>query len=114
MILETTTQTIAPDITVVALKGRLTLGNTLSQTEESVKKLINGGCRKLAIDLAELSFTDSAGLGVLISWHGTMAKAGGKLHIAAVPARIMDLLVMTQVNRVLSLYPDVAAATAAF
>ena len=74
---ETKTQQIG-DVTVVEMAGRLNLGNSLSYAENAVIRLIDGGTRKLVIDLARLDHIDSSGLGMLILCGGRMEQSGGR------------------------------------
>jgi hypothetical protein len=60
------------DITVVELIGRLHLGNSLGFAENALNRLIDGGLRKLVLDLAGLDYIDSAGLGMVIFCSGRM------------------------------------------
>jgi anti-sigma B factor antagonist len=109
MILESNTSTVAGDITVVALKGRLTLGNTLRTLEDQVAK-IAGQTPKLILDLGEIDFVDSAGLGMLVTSAGAARTAGHELVIAAANERVRNILKMTGVDRVLNLAPTREAA----
>jgi anti-sigma B factor antagonist len=74
------TRAVDPDITVVELSGRLNLGNTLQSIESALHKLIADGARKLVIDLAQLTYIDSAGMGMLIGCNGRIEQAGGSLR----------------------------------
>jgi len=60
------------DVTVVEMSGRLRLGNSRMYAENSIHRLIDGGTRKLVIDLARLDYLDSSGLGMLIGCGGRM------------------------------------------
>ena len=72
------TQTkIEPDIVVLALAGRLTLGKEGQAFEAAMEDLIGQGNRKFILNLKELDYLDSAGLGVIIGSVGKVAKVGG-------------------------------------
>ena len=114
MITETHRYTIEPDITVVQIKGRLHLGNLLQAVEDSLKKLIRDGGRKLVIDLEGLEYIDSAGIGMLISCYGDMSAAGGEYRVAGAQGRVAKTFGLAKVERLLSFDADVAAACGAF
>lgn len=97
------TRLIDPDTTVVEIAGRLHLGNSLSYTETSVKKLIGDGSRKMVIDLTELSFIDSAGVGMLISCSGDMEQAGGRLRIAGAHGPVAKTFEVVHLSRIVAL-----------
>jgi anti-sigma B factor antagonist len=110
MILDVTTRTVEPDITVFELAGRLTLGNLLSQAEHALRASIDGGCRKLVIDLARLDFMDSAGIGMLAMCAGLIGKAGGEFRVAGANGRVQELLEIVRLGQVVTLAPDVEQA----
>src|ERR1700678_4304934 len=82
MILDLSKRHIEPDITVFELRGRLALGNRLSEAEHSIRTELQSGCRKLLLDLGGLEFIDSAGLGLLVMCAGQMEQTGGRMCVA--------------------------------
>lgn len=106
------THVVEPDITVVELVGRLHLGNTLTYMETSIKRLITEGCRKMVLDLTQLGFIDSAGVGMLISCNGEMDSAGGALRIAGAHGPIAKTFEVVHMSRIVGLDTDVASACA--
>ncbi len=110
MILEVTTRSVAPDITVFELKGRLALGNLLTQTEHSVRSAIDGGCRKLVVDLSRLDSVDSAGLGLLVMCAGAMEQSGGRMCVVSGSPRVAQVLAITHLERVVAVHPDAESA----
>jgi anti-sigma B factor antagonist len=97
-------------VTVIAFSGRLQLGNQLMDTESRIKRLIEGGCRKLVFDMSNLEAIDSAGLGMLLMCSAAARNAGGAFCLAAPGARVGQVLDMTRVRPVLSVQPDVETA----
>ena len=63
-------------VTVVALDGRIVLGEEGNALREKVKKLLAEGKKKVVLDVSKITFVDSAGLGVLVSSHHTANKDG--------------------------------------
>ena len=107
---ETRTHTIAPDITVYEISGRLSLSNTLISVENAIRGLIEGGARKMVIDLAKLNSIDSAGIGTLVSCSGHMEHAGGKFRVAGAHGTVAKVFAMVHMERILPLDADLQSA----
>src|SRR6202035_4740053 len=99
---ETKTQQIG-DVTVVEMSGRLHLGNSLSYAENAIIRLIDGGTRKLVIDLAQLDHIDSSGLGMLIF-------CGGHMRVSGAGATVARVFEIAHADRVLQFDADLALA----
>jgi anti-sigma B factor antagonist len=80
------------DLTVVVLSGRLTVGEAANSAHEYIEQLVAEGARNVVIDLRNLAYIDSAGLGALVSSLTSIRHHGGNLSLANVPKRIQDLL----------------------
>lgn len=98
------------DVTVVALTGRLLLGNALGYAENAINRLIDGGTRKLVLDLAGLEYIDSSGLGMLIFLSGRMEQAGGRMRVAGAATTVAKVFQIAHADRVLQLDADLEAA----
>jgi anti-sigma B factor antagonist len=98
------------DVTVVEISGRLLLGNSLSYAENSVNRLIDGGTRKLVIDLAGLDHIDSSGLGMLIFCGGRMEQSGGRMRIAGASASVARVFEISHANRILQFDADLESS----
>ncbi len=110
MILELAERHVEPDLTVFELRGRLALGNRLSEVEHSIRSKLQSGCRKLVLDLSGLEFIDSAGLGLLVMCAGQMEQTGGRMCVATGNPRIIELFEITHLERVVALYADAESA----
>ncbi|HYW48327.1 MAG TPA: STAS domain-containing protein [Bryobacteraceae bacterium] len=110
MITETNTRRVEPDITVLTITGRLSLGNILMGVENAIKRLIEGGVRKLILDVAGLDFIDSAGIGMLVSCAGQMEHEGGKVRIAGARGRVKQSFDTVHIHRITPIDPDVETA----
>jgi len=99
-------------ITVVALSGQLNLGSRLTDLERNIKLRIESGARKMVLDLGGLTYIDSAGIGMVASCAKAMAKAGGRLTVAAV-GKIHHMFEVTRLNRVIGVFPDLPSASSA-
>lgn len=111
MITESKTRRIEPDITVVEISGRLTLGNALASLEQSLKRQIEEGARKLIVDLAGLNHVDSAGIGMLVACGGLMEQKGGRLRVAGARGVVAKAFEVVHLDRFVVLDPDVETAT---
>jgi anti-sigma B factor antagonist len=98
------------DVTVVELSGRLHLGNSLSYAENAINRMIDGGTRKMVIDLTALEYMDSSGLGMLIFCGGHMEQSGGQLRIAGASGAVSRIFGTANANRVLKFDADLASA----
>jgi anti-anti-sigma factor len=110
MIIGTKTRRVEPDITVVEISGHLNHGNNLIEIERLMRKLVDDGVRKLAIDLANLNFIDSAGIGMLVGTNGHMDTAGGKVRVAGAKGPVAKVFEVVHMQKIVPLDPDVAAS----
>jgi anti-sigma B factor antagonist len=101
MLLQIETKKVDPDITVLELKGRVTLGRETSSLETLVKELREADVRKLVFDMSAIDYVDSSGLGMLTFCFATMKKSGGAFRIAAPNDRVRQLLKFTHLDTVL-------------
>jgi len=99
-------------VTVLALSGKLTLDDT-GLLKDKVKGLLESGHPNIVLDLADLSFMDSSGLGQMVSCH-TTAAGKGAVKLANLGRRVHDLLVITKQIMVFDVYPSEKEAIASF
>ena len=107
MVTESKTRFVEPDITVIEISGRLSLGNALLAIENSINRLIEQGARKLAVDISGLHAIDSSGVGLLVSCSGQMERKGGQLRIAGAQGPVAKTLDMVHLSRIAPLDADV-------
>jgi len=105
---------LQPDITVLEMTGKITMGNDCRQVEWTTKKLLAENQKKVIFDLAGVTHLDSTGIGIIVMVAGQMKKAGGELRLAAANEHIEQLLKMTNVDRIVGLHRTTAAAAAEF
>jgi anti-sigma B factor antagonist len=110
MIIGTKTRRVEPDITVVEISGHLNLGNNLAEIERLLKRLIDEGVRKLAVDLANLNFIDSAGIGMLVATNGHMDTAGGKIRLAGAHGPVAKVFDVVHMDRIIPLDGEVSVS----
>jgi anti-sigma B factor antagonist len=98
-----------PDgIHVLRVTGELDLG-TIGSLQAAVEDLIAAGAR-VVLDLEGLRFCDSTGLGAIIKLHRRLTDLGGTLALCAPGQRVLDVLSISGVDQVISVYPSLAAA----
>ena len=114
LITETKTHHVEPDITVFEISGRLSLGNLLQSAESAIRGIIDGGARKLAIDLTGLSSIDSSGIGTLVSCGGHIGQLGGQIRLAGAHGPVAKVFEMVHMDRIVPLDVDLASACANF
>ena len=100
--------------TVVALAGRLTLGESATQLRETLQQMVADGARRIVLNLAELNYVDSSGIGLLVSSYATMNRVGGQIKLASLNSRVKDLLLITKLFTVFEVYEHEIAALDAF
>ena len=106
---------VVEDIVIVKITGEITLkkrGDAM--LHEKVRSLLQQGHRKLLIDLAGVSYVDSAGLGELVQAHSITRNGGGSLRLFNPTKRLSDMLVVTDLVRLFPKYDDEAEAVASF
>jgi anti-sigma B factor antagonist len=84
------------DVKVLDLKGKITLGEGDELLKDKVNSLINQGSRKIILNLAEVPYIDSAGLGEIVRTYTTVSRQGGSLKLLNLTKRITDLLAITK------------------
>jgi len=91
------------DITSVAISGRLVLGRASEWLDFQVNDLLGKRRRKIILDLSEVHYIDSAGVGTIVGCAGKVKDAGGRFRVAGCQERLLQILRMTGVDRVLAL-----------
>ena len=84
------------DVKVLDLKGKITLGEGDELLKDKVNSLVNQGSRKIVLNLAEVPYIDSAGLGEIVRTYTTVSRQGGSLKLLNLTKRITDLLAITK------------------
>jgi anti-sigma B factor antagonist len=102
------------DVTVVDAVGRITLGEGASTFRDSIRDLSSAGKKKLLLNLAEVSYIDSSGIGEMVSGFTTVTNAGGQVKLLNLTKRVKDLLQITKLYTVFEVFEDEAAAVRSF
>jgi anti-sigma B factor antagonist len=101
-------------VTVVDLAGRMTTADNPGRLKEKVTSLVFQGEKQIVLNLGNLSYCDSSGLGELVACHGTAVRGGGSVKLANIGKRMQDLLVMTKLLTVFDSYDSEEAAVSSF
>jgi anti-sigma B factor antagonist len=102
------------DVTVVDASGKLTLGEGTSLLRTKIRELVAGGSRRIVLNLADVTYMDSSGLGELIAAHTTVTTAGGEMKLLNLAKRVHDLLKITKLYTVFEAFEDESAAVNSF
>jgi len=101
-------------VTIVDLSGRITLGEATSILREALQDLTGKGQKKILLDLAEVNFIDSAGLGELIRGYTSLTNQGGQMKLVNLTKKVHDLLQITKLSTVFEVFSDEATAIKSF
>lgn len=102
------------DVTVIDAAGRITLGEGASAFRDIIRDLSAKGNKKLLLNLSEVSYIDSSGIGELVSGFTTVTNHGGVLKLVGLNKRVKDLLQITKLYTVFEAYDDEAEAIRSF
>ena len=100
----------AGDVTILDLKGRMTLGEGDELLKDKINSLVLQGRKQIVLNLAEVPYIDSAGLGEVVRTYTTVKRQGGSLKLLNLTKRIEDLLSITKLLTVFDTYDDEAEA----
>lgn len=102
------------DVTVIDVAGRITLGEGSSALREALRELVSKGQKKVLLNLGDVSYIDSSGIGELVSGFTTVTNSGGNLKLLNLNKRVKDLLQITKLYTVFEVHEDEAAAIRSF
>jgi len=101
-------------VTVVDCSGRITLGEGSITLRETVSGLLAKGQKKILLNLGDVNYIDSSGIGELVSAFTTVRKQGGDLKLLNLTKKVHDLLQITKLYTVFDVKDDEAAAVKSF
>ncbi|HRC87092.1 MAG TPA: STAS domain-containing protein [Thermoanaerobaculia bacterium] len=102
------------DIVVLAFRGKLTMGGGDAELRQNVAEALEAGYRKIVLNLGETTTVDSTGIGELVGAYTTTSNRGGKLKLAALTPKVLDILTITQLITVFDVYETAEEAIGAF
>ena len=102
------------DVSVVDVAGRITLGEGSSAMRDTMRELVSKNQKKILLNLGEVSYIDSSGIGELVSGFTTVTNHGGVLKLLGLSKRVKDLLQITKLYTVFEVFDDEATAVRSF
>jgi len=102
------------DVTVLDMTGPLEIGEGVTAFRETLRELVGGEERRLLLNLADITYIDSAGLGELVGGFTTAANRGGQLKLLNLTKRVNNLLQITKLVTVFEVYDDEEQAIESF
>ncbi|MFZ0996674.1 MAG: STAS domain-containing protein [Candidatus Sulfotelmatobacter sp.] len=113
--LEIQTKRLPPDIVVLEIKGRITIGRECKQLEWATDTLVREkNEKKIIFDLSGVTHIDSTGVGIIVMSAGQAKQAGGELRLAGANRHIETVLKVTSIDKLVSWNPTVADAAVGF
>lgn len=102
------------NVTILDLHGRIVLGEGSVQLRDTIKELVGKGQKNILLNLGDVNYIDSSGLGELVSAYTSVKNAGGELKLLSLTKKVHDLLQITKLYTVFDVKDDEAVAVAAF
>jgi len=102
------------DVTVIDVSGRITLGEGSSVIRDEMHALTGKGIKKVLLNLGDVTYIDSSGIGELVTGYTTLANAGGTMKLLHLTKRVKDLLQITKLYTVFDVHDDEAHAVRSF
>src|SRR6516165_11539131 len=101
-------------ITLVDLSGRIALGEGSALLRKTIRDLLDGGRVKIVLNLGDVNYIDSSGIGELVSGFTAVRNRGGELKLLNLTKKINDLLQLTKLFTVFEVYNDEPSAVGSF
>jgi anti-sigma B factor antagonist len=101
-------------VSVVDMNGRITLGEGSVVLRDTIRDLIGKGQKKILLNLGDVTYIDSSGIGELVSAFTAVRREGGELKLLNLTKKVHDLLQITKLYTVFDIKDDEAAAIKAF
>ncbi|HEU4887988.1 MAG TPA: STAS domain-containing protein [Thermoanaerobaculia bacterium] len=111
--MKATSQTV-DGVEIISLQGKITIGSGDTQLREVITNAVNAGKNKILLDLSGVTTIDSSGIGELVGSYTTATNRGGKLKLLHLPAKLNELLHVTQLITVFEVYENQQEAIASF
>ncbi len=101
-------------VTIVDVNGRITLGDETMQLRDTIRSLIAEGKKKIVLNLAQVDYIDSSGVGELVSSYTAVRNAGGDLKLLSLTKKVHDVLNVTKLYTVFDIKEDEFSAVKSF
>ncbi|HEV2881391.1 MAG TPA: STAS domain-containing protein [Pyrinomonadaceae bacterium] len=104
----------AGDVTVLDMSGKITIGEGSVALRSAIRKLIEEGKKKILLNLSQVSYVDSSGIGEFVASFTAIGREGGQLKLLNLTQKIQDLLAITKLLTVFDTYDDESSALNSF
>ena len=101
-------------VTIVDLNGRITLGDETGLIRDTIRELIAAGKKKIILNLAQVDYIDSSGVGELVSSYTTVRNSGGELKLLGLTKKVHDILNVTKLYTIFDVKDDEFTAVKSF
>jgi anti-sigma B factor antagonist len=102
------------DIIILDCSGKITLGEGTMTVRNTVRDILKNNGKKIILNLADVNYIDSSGIGELVSSYTTVTNSGGQLKLLNLTKKIQELLAITKLLTVFHVFEDEPAALASF
>lgn len=102
------------DVFVLHLQGPITLGQATERLRNLISGALDNGKKNILLNMSEVFYIDSSGLGELVAAYTTTTRRGGKLKLMKLTQRVQDVVQLTKVYRIFEVYNDEDAAVKSF
>jgi anti-sigma B factor antagonist len=102
------------DVAIVDFSGRITLGEGSAMLRKMIRDLLADGRRKILLNLADVDYIDSSGIGELVGAYTSVRGANGELKLVYLTKRVHDIIQITRLFTVFDVQPDETAAVRSF
>jgi anti-sigma B factor antagonist len=101
-------------VAVLDLSGRITLGEGSVQLRDAIRELLSSGSKSILLNMGDVSYIDSSGLGELVSAYTSTKNQAASLKLLSLTKKVQDLLQLTKLYTVFDIYDDEAKAIASY
>jgi len=112
MLLKTSTRSLG-GVTIIDCSGKIVMGDETAFLRHQVKDLL-GEARQMVLNLAEVSYLDSSGVGTLVGLYTSARNGGGEIKLAGLTGRVKDVLQITKLGSIFEFYDTAEEAAATF
>jgi anti-sigma B factor antagonist len=102
------------DVTILDCSGKITLGEGTMTVRNKVRDILKSDGKKIILNLADVNYIDSSGIGELVSTYTTVANSGGQLKLLSLTKKIHELLAITKLLTVFQVFDNEQSALASF
>jgi len=102
------------NVVILDLNGRITLGETAASLRDNIRELLDAGQKNILLNLAQVGYIDSSGLGQLVGSFATVNGRGGQLKLLNLQTRLHELMQVTKLITVFDCYTNESAAMRSF